>query len=273
MVDCSAVTARVFPYVDGELAPPARAELEDHLAQCAACHQLVEREVAFREASAAWLRPEPAPDAVRARVSSTLAGFVARRRASRRSRWPRRLTLAAAALALVALGGVLGVAVNTHLQGRTRVVDLAAAAVEQHQKLARDVLPADITGVSPKGAEAWFRSRLAFNVSLPELPNDRLTFLGGRIANLREIETAALQYQLEGKHVSLFIMPEDAYRRVSPGDRPRFTVISYRGYDVIMWRSHGTGYTLVSEVGGRSCLVCHSPEEKLEPLPHPSAHL
>jgi hypothetical protein len=30
------------------------------------------------------------------------------------------------------------------------------------------------------------------------------------------------------------------------------------------WQSNGTGYTLVSEVGGRSCLVCHTPAEKVE---------
>ncbi len=81
---------------------------------------------------------------------------------------------------------------------------------------------------------------------------------------MRDIEAAALEYELEGKRVSLFIMPEEAYRRLNPADKPRFTVLSHRGYDVILWQSNGTGYTLVSEVGGRSCLVCHSPAEKVE---------
>jgi hypothetical protein len=29
----------------------------------------------------------------------------------------------------------------------------------------------------------------------------------------------------------------------------------------------------VSEIGDRACLMCHAPDEKLEPLPRPSAHL
>jgi hypothetical protein len=33
---------------------------------------------------------------------------------------------------------------------------------------------------------------------------------------------------------------------------------------VIIWRQHGSGYALVSEIGRRSCLVCHSPDEKLD---------
>jgi hypothetical protein len=84
---------------------------------------------------------------------------------------------------------------------------------------------------------------------------------------------AALEYQVEGNNVSLFIIPEEGYRRLQLKDRPRFKVISHRGYDVVIWRSQGAGYTLVSEIGGRACLVCHGPQEKLEPLPRPSAHL
>jgi anti-sigma factor RsiW len=155
-------------------------------------------------------------------------------------------------------------ALNSHLHNRTRLSDFAAAAVDQHQKLVRNVLPADVTGVSPKGAEQWFKQRLGFNMNLPEIPTEGLTFVGGRISHVRDIEAAALEYELEGKRISLFILPEEAYRRLNPGDKSRFTVMSHRGYDVILWQSNGTGYTLVSEVGGRSCLVCHSPQEKVE---------
>jgi len=31
-----------------------------------------------------------------------------------------------------------------------------------------------------------------------------------------------------------------------------------------VWASHGAAYSLVSEIGGRACLVCHSREEKLD---------
>jgi anti-sigma factor RsiW len=135
--------------------------------------------------------------------------------------------------------------------------------VDQHQKLSRDVLPPDIQGVTPKGAEEWFRKRLAFNISLPELPANHLTFRGGRISHLHGVEAAALAYQVEGSDVSLFIVPGEAYRRLGITEPPRFKLITRRGYDVIVWQSHekGIGYALVSEIGGRACLVCHSADE------------
>lgn len=264
MVDCNLANAKVFPYVDGELAAPLREEMEAHLVGCAACRRLVEGELTFREACREWLHPEPAPERVRAAVTETLGQLVERDRTTRGRRRMRQVGLVAACLALVSVGAVGGMALNTYLHNRARLADFTAAAVEQHQKLTRNLLPADVTGVSPKGAEQWFKQRLGFNMNLPEMHTDGLTFIGGRISHVRDIEAAALEYELEGKRVSLFIMPEEAYRRLNPGDKPRFTVMSHRGYDVILWQSNGTGYTLVWEVGGRSCLVCHSPAEKVE---------
>ena len=264
MVDCNVVTAKVYPYADGELPPTVREAMEQHLVGCPSCRRLVESELAFREACTAWLHPEPAPEPVRAAVTETLGRLVERNRAARSRRLTKRVGLIAAGLALIALGAAGGVGLQFYLHGKARVRDFAAAAVEQHQKLVRKVLPPDVAGVSPKGAEQWFKERLGFNMTLPELQTPGLTFLGGRISHVRDIEAAALEYDLEGKRVSLFIMPEEAYRRLNPADKPRFTVLSHRGYDVILWQSNGTGYTLVSEVGGRSCLVCHTPAEKVE---------
>jgi hypothetical protein len=73
--------------------------------------------------------------------------------------------------------------------------------------------------------------------------------------------------------VSLFIIADEMYQRLPLKEKPKFKVLSHRGYDVIIWRSHGTGYTLVSEIGGRSCVVCHSPDEKREAVLEPAAPL
>jgi anti-sigma factor RsiW len=264
MIDCNVCTAKVFPYVDGELTAPLREEIETHLVVCPGCRGLVERELKFREACAVWLQPEPAPDRVRAAALDTLHRLSDQRHVARSRRRLRWVGLATAALALLTLGAATGVAVHVRLQARDNIADFAVAAVEQHQKLARNLLPRDVQGVSPKGAEQWFRQRLAFNVTLPELPGDGLVFRGGRISHVRDVEAAALEYEIEGKHVSLFIMAEEAYRRLRPADKPRFTVMNHRGYDVILWQSNGTGYTLVSEVGARSCLICHRPDEAVQ---------
>jgi hypothetical protein len=101
-------------------------------------------------------------------------------------------------------------------------------------------------------------------VTLPELKHANLKLVGARISHLASAEVAALEYRVDDKPVSLFVIPEDAYRRLGLSETPKFKVLSHRGYDVIIWRHHRTGYTLVSEIGGRSCLVCHEPDEKVD---------
>jgi len=273
MMDCSTAKSKIFPFVDGELTPELCDQLEAHLARCGACRRLVDLEVAFRETYVERLRPDPAPEPVRERVATLLRGLGEGRRAGRGWRRVERLAVCAGAVLLLVVGLGAGIALQSYTGTRTSLAELADAAVEQHQKLVRDLLPPDIKDVSPKVAEEWFKKRLAFNVSLPELKTERLHFLGGRISHLREIEVAALEYRVDGNNVSLFIIPEEAYRQLRLKSETLFPSTRYCGYDVVIWRSQGAGYTLVSEIGDRACLMCHAPEEKLEPLPRPSAHL
>jgi anti-sigma factor RsiW len=258
-MNCDTVKSQIFPYVDGELPGGARQPMEAHLAECGACRRFVDQELAFRDVYVARLRPDPAPPALRARVDQLLRRLAEERAPRRRAVW----RYAVAAACVLVLGVTLGAKLQSSLQRGHMLAELTEASVDQHQKLVRGLLPPDIAGVSPRTAEDWFRKRLDFNVSLPEIKHADLTLLGARISHLANVEVAALEYRLEGKHVSLFVIPEEGYKRLGLSEKPKFKVLSHRGYDVIIWRHHGTGYTLVSELRGRSCLVCHSSEEEV----------
>lgn len=262
---CNVVRSKIFQYLDGELPDEQRSTLESHLASCPDCRRLVDLEWAFRETYVDSLRPDPAPARVRDQVRRVLDALPDHQRGKLGWRHPSRVSLLAGAVALVLLGGIFGVSLQRLWNGANpSLIRLAEASVEQHQKLARGMLPHDIKQVTPKAAEQWFKRRLDFNVSLPELTREDLTFLGGRISHLRDFEVAALHYQVEGKDVSLFVIPLEKYRQLGLGESPKFKMITHQGYDVIVWASHGAAYSLVSEIGGRSCLVCHSPDEKLD---------
>ena len=261
MSRCDRAKSQIFPYVDGELSGELREAMETHLAGCGSCRRLVEHELTFRDRYVARLRPDAAPSHVLESVDRLLGGLAGSGPARARHRaW--RLGAAAALLLVVGVG--LGVGLQKALQRGDMLAELTEASVEQHQKLASGLLPPDIAGITPKAAEMWFRQRLDFNVNLPELKTAELALLGARISNLGNVQVAALEYQLDHRHVSLFVIPDDAYARLGLREKPKFKVLKHRGYDVIIWRQHGTGYALVSEIGTRSCLVCHSPDEKLD---------
>jgi anti-sigma factor RsiW len=270
-VICKTPRARLFQYLDGEVGVSELAAIRDHLASCTDCGHFVRSEQAFRAIYMYRLRPDPAPEEIRERTARFLAALPecpprpGRRRA--------RLGVLAVMVALVAMGGLLGIALRASWNGAsTSIIELADASVDQHQKLSRGLLPFDVAMASPREAEAWFRGRLDFNVSIPDLKDQNLAFLGGRISNLREVEVAALGYRVDGARVSLFIIPEEEYRRLGLSETPKFKLVNRRGYDVIVWRSHGAGYSLVSEIGAKSCLVCHSGDEPLDLTPPASAH-
>jgi anti-sigma factor RsiW len=262
-MNCDTAKSHVFPYVDAELTPALQGELEAHLAGCEACRRCVEQERQFRDAYISRLRPDPAPAHLRERIDRLLEGLGGERGDGRTIGY-RRLAYAGAAVVLLCVGVALGIGLKAMLQRGDLLAELTEASVEQHQKLASGVLPPDLAGASPKAAEAWLRRRLDFNVTVPELKNANVTLLGARISHLGNVEVAALEYQLDQNNVSLFVIPEEAYSRLGLSEKPKFKLRKHRGYDVIIWRQHGTGYALVSEIGNRSCLVCHSPDDKLD---------
>lgn len=274
---CSALERRLAEYLDGELTGEPARWLDEHVRSCAPCGHRVELERAFREIYVTPLRPDEAPPALRERMARLVAelGASPEPRNSRWVRWvPKRRAALAAGLAALALVGAAGALVLSWGQrsAAASLVRLADASVEQHQKLARGVLPLDITRVTPKEAERWFGQKLDFNVRLPDLNREHLKFVGGRIAHLEGTEVAALAYRVDDHSVSLFVMPSEQYDRLRLEPEPRFKALNRHGYDVIVWKSRGVAYALVSEIGGRSCAVCHSPGEGLDVKLKPPTH-
>jgi anti-sigma factor (TIGR02949 family) len=261
---CNVTHLKLFQYLDGELSEEQRSELESHLASCPDCRRLADLERSFHQTYLEPLRPDPAPERVREQVARLLDALPDQQPRSAGWRRPSAVGLLVG-LAFVLFGGILWLSLQRPWHATNApLIRLAEASVEQHQKLARGLLPHDITHGTPKAVEQWFKGRLDFNVSLPELTRDDLTFLGGRISHLRDLDVAALHYRVEGKDVSLFIIPLERYQKLGLGESPKFKMVTHQGYDVIVWSSHGAAYSLVSEIGDRSCLVCHSREEKLD---------
>lgn len=272
-MDCNVAKTKLVEYFDGELSAEERTALECHLAVCPDCGHAAELERAYREIYVLPLRPDQAPERVRVRTARLLQSLAVARGPGRQRASRPRIFLAATALGVLVAG--LSVFLLWWVQPRqvsASLLRLADASVEQHQRLTRALVPYDIARISPREAEQWFRQRLDFKVSLPELSRDDLTLVGGRISHLQDLEVAALHYRVDGEDVSLFIMPPERYAELKLREFPKFKMVTRKGYDVIVWTSHGAAYSLVSEIGGRSCLVCHSPDEQIDPFSQPEGH-
>ncbi len=127
---CTEMDARIDALLDGELPDDERAEVEAHLAGCAACAALHADLIALRVRARATPREIPPPPAVWEAVErltardSRLATRESRR--SPRSPW----YLAAAAVLLVALSSLATVLVVRDRDSRLATRDSAAAALD-----------------------------------------------------------------------------------------------------------------------------------------------
>jgi len=132
---CARMEEYLHAYVDGELKPMPRRQLEEHMNACAACRARVQALWALDATLRAVPLPE-APDALTARILAAASEYRARRAArrpmarwwgSRWSPWALRMAVAAVVLVGLGLGGWLG---TDTVEEYRRQTHLAIAAVD-----------------------------------------------------------------------------------------------------------------------------------------------
>lgn len=197
---------RVTGYVDGALGAEDRAEVEAHLASCAACLEQAAFERDLRAGLRALPVPEPRP------------GFeaeVRRRLRSEARRRPAWLLPVAAGLALLALWG------------RGAASFVAWEVSRDHSKcfgMAR--LPAKVWTSDPLEVTDWFESR---GTRLPPVPAGvgEMGLVGARYCPLLDRFAAHLYYAGEERHLSVFVFSgpvrfADTLRTESRGKQVQF---------------------------------------------------
>ena len=243
MSDCRSIDALVTPYVDGDIAASDRRIVESHMLTCPPCRTRVGRECAVRAAFAAHraaLHAECAPHALHARCAA-----VCREArpvdAPAAPRWRARLAPFAAAAALVL---VVGAAFIYPLTARSTRVMAAELAVD-HMKCA--LLNSALgTSHSVTDVEQALASDFGWEAHLPEQPERAgLKLIGERTCLYGEGRVAHVMYRHEGRHVSVFMLPDDVRRE---------EVVSVLGHRAAIW-----------SVGGRTfVLVGREPHEELQ---------
>jgi len=237
---CQELDSILYPYLDGEFQPDERLEVEAHLTGCAECARRVNEEArmlqSLRRAARQAMETPRAPDALRARIHG---GIRQEQRQVQHTLW---LRASAAALVMMTAGGAW-MALRPEREHR-----FMEDAARRHAKK----LPAEITGVTHEDVEAWFDGKLDHRVSVPRLPNAKLS--GARISNVTDRPAAYISYERntekEGsptKRIGLFVF-DDAHREVRAPPLPSVQVGSSLGYNVAMWREGEVVYELVTDL-------------------------
>ncbi len=241
---CAGVWRFTDTYLDGEFGEVERAEFEAHLEGCASCQAIVREQVAWKQAVRAAAPREVAPTALRERLAARLAeepappSEVAAARARRLGpRLVRLVPYAAACAAALAL-----------VVTRGQHAALTADVIAKHQRN----LPLEISGRSTDEVRRWYADKVDFPVRPPSFDTRTVALRGGRLANVRDRQAAYLQYETNGNRVSVFIfdpgeMPMEARRRTMIGDREVY-LDDERGYNVALYRDHGVGYAIASDM-------------------------
>jgi anti-sigma factor RsiW len=238
---CADLENELGCFIDGELAPPERREVENHLSDCAACRGQVEAQRQIKQLLKQARPVAPAHESLTRRVRTALDEDDGRGGWRRRLKGARpilRASLGVFVPVVAALALVVGYVEN--------VEPLINDSIVKHQRN----LPLEVTG-EPEKVQSWFDGKVPFAVSMPQL-GPRCSLRGGRLSHLGNREAALLQYDQNGHKISVFVF--DGQKMPVRLRLPERRVIANReviidaasGYHVAVFRSQGLGYAITT---------------------------
>lgn len=246
-MDCRDVDKFVHAYLDNEFVEDDRVAFATHVESCARCRRLVRFEERFKERLRGCDLTERAPTRLRARIAGALDREPAPVAVGLSLPWWRRP-------AWIAVPTVAAAAVVVLMVASPR--DPSAVA-EQSVQWHRTRLPMDVQGQREEEVKRFFRDKVPFAVKLPHFRDPSAKLVGARLTNLREHQAVCLTYLVKGQRVSVFVVDPRALSNVR--DARRVTWQGVHGYNVGMFVSGGTGYTVTSEMDRKNLvrLISH----------------
>jgi mycothiol system anti-sigma-R factor len=261
MRDCADIKQLVYPYLDGELDVKQNLDVEEHILHCQTCCDLLNEEKRFLSVLKNGCLHEEGPPALKAKIERKL--YKKQRPISRLfSNHPFKAAFAAA------MAGILIFVLSGKLidRGINRTPPFVRASVENHLKSVNGNLPLEIESHDPRVVAAWFKKRIDFMPHLPELKDDMIVLLGGRLDQFKGENVALVSYRIDKSPVSMFIIKGNPAANVECRDFAymkgrRFNFSHQHGLNAIAWTDDGNHFTLISSHLSQtvvSCKVCHA---------------
>ena len=229
-MNCDEARRLLDSFLDQELQPGARSQLEEHLRSCAACRCLSWETEEFRSFFRNHAPIYQAPPELRTKILNSA-------RQSLKKPAPRLFLpiwmYATAALVVISLAGLV-----VWLPNRENGIS-KLAVLEYSQSLAADHL-VDVAAAEPKALRPWFAARVGFTPPAIDLLPFGYRFEGGRVAVLDKRSVVALVYKREDNVLTIFCWPPNV-------DAVGYGARSILGYRVYTWSNSACNYILVSK--------------------------
>jgi len=202
-MSCKLVRRHLGALVDGELDPATQIEFERHLEACSACQEHLTFERSFREQTRNSLAGPQAPEHLWGRALHRLDeidGAKAQHASLieiRPMRWKQTGLIAAAAAALLIIGGVLRLPDGDGYTSAGMLQDV----LDVHTK----ALPSDVEAEAPQEVVRYFQGKTPFPVKPAQFEEPSMKFMGARYIMVGSRPAAALYYNHGGHRVTLLV--------------------------------------------------------------------
>ena len=261
MKDCAEIEQLLYPYLDGELDVKRNMDVEAHILDCQTCCDLLNEEKRFLSVIKNGCLREEGPPALKAKIERKLCN---KQRPFARffTNHPFKAAFAAALAGIfifLLAGKLLDLSIN-------RTPPFVRASVENHLKYLNGNLPLEIESHDPHVVAAWFKKRIDFMPHLPELKDDMIILIGGRLDQFKGENVALVSYTIDKLPVSMFIIKGNPTAKVESRDFAflkgrRFNFSHQQGISAIAWTDDGNHFALISSHLSQnimSCKVCHA---------------
>lgn len=235
---CRLVRRHLGAFVDGELDPATQIEFERHLEACPGCQEHLAFETSLRQQTRDSIGGVHAPEHVWSRTLRRL-DEIDEARAEHTSlielrpmRWRQSWPIAAAAAAILIIGGVVGLPERAE-----RHAGMLQDVVNLHSQ----ALPSDVRAEAPQEVVRYFQGKTPFPVKPAQFEEPSVKFLGARYIKVGARPAAALYYSHGGRRVTLLVFQSPEImrnaRRTHVGGRELY----YHdvGGNVVTIRQHG----------------------------------
>ena len=202
-MSCKLVRRHLGAFVDRELDPATQIEFERHLEACPGCQEHFAFEDSLRQQTRDSIGGVRAPEHLWGRAVHRL-DEVDEARAEHTSliqvrpmRWRQTWPIAAAAAAILIIGGVVGVPQSRDYKN--------AGMLQDVMSLHSQALPSDVQAEAPEDVVRYFQGKTPFPVKPAKFEEPSMKFVGARYIRIGARPAAALYYNHGGQRVTLLV--------------------------------------------------------------------